>query len=362
MGEVQVYIVTVQGNGQEVLEPLVPSPGELTFRRKLNAGSTFDFKYPNPYGMVRSKFQENRTLVRAVFQGTGTFLEGIVREISNDPISTVSCADIISIAGDVRISTDEIRDLVGLEMGRALSTLFAKAVGGRFPLKERIGGTDPVILFEEEHVPATDIDSTIATLVTSILGVINETVKEKGLEEEYVFGVINGFLRMEKQLLLGDQEPTLTLFKESNLYEEVPEFHFDRLVNSARYVGTLAESTVVGERYRDEHSINIYGLRESRESLSTETTDPIELYELARDLVERSKALTYTTRIQVPKGFHLMPGFHTVDIRSSEYGIRGRSRIIQVEGSSGTTGTVKVSLNTVPLDDVEVLRQVLGLS
>ena len=367
MNQVRLYKVFYDENGLATLDPINISPGELDYAKKIDAGMTFSFRYPNSQGFARSQFNEHLDIIRAVIDGSSVFLEGKVMSVTNDPVAIVNCADPLSRLVDEYITPEELNEYTGRDCGRVLADLIQRldAGGGRYP--EAIVGTSPIISLPQDFIEAS---SKLSDVVKKIQDFIRDETKALPTiaEREYFFGFISGTLRFEPVPLVVNESTTFVVNKDENLYEEEPILHFDRLVNTARAYGKDAgsgreqDSTIAGPIYRDEQSIKIFGVKEPEAILTLETSNLMELYEEARRTVEKNKGLFFTTKLEIPDAHFLTPGIHTVDIQSSVYGLRGKSRIVQVQGSIGSNGHVKVDLASLPLDDVEVLRKVLGLN
>lgn len=337
------------------------SPSDVTWQMKLGAVTTFGFPYPNDGGRARGVFHEQKTLVTITIPGMSTpLLVGFVSAVSDEPVARVECADPMYFLSNKSIYPEELDEYVGYDIGRVAAELVLNTeVGESGAVTERVVGTNPFIPLPQGFIDeATQLDDLLSQMIDYVK---EETIRLLPDENvTYFAGFTGGTFRFERLPDVDEEDTHFTLYRDRNLFEEQPDFHFDRLVNRARAYGLSDDAdTVVGELFEDLHSITVFGIKEPESHIEIESTDPLELYLRARHEVMSKKDLQVTRNIDLPHAPWVTPGLYNVDVVRSAYGADGKSRIIQVQGGIGPSGRIRLQLSAIPLDEGEVLRKVV---
>lgn len=336
------------------------SPTDISWQSKLGAGTTFSFPYPNQNGLARAVFREQGEIVQLRIPGmTHPLLEGYVITIGNDKVATIECADIIYFLSNKKIHPDELEVYVGWDIARVVAELLEDLDLSAGKVAERIVGTNPIIPLPLDFI---EEEKGMDELVKDLLAYVKEQtkIKEPDSTVEYYFGFDSGFFRFERLPPIDTEVTHFEFRRDVDLMEEVPDFHFDRMVNRAVAFGKDSEGkSVRGVPFEDVTSIANFGVKEPESRLELETDNRYDLFIRARQEVLEKRDLLVTRNIDMPFTPWVTPGFYNVDIVTSVYGAEGKSRIIQVQGGIGPNGRIRVQLATVPLDEAEVLRKVV---
>jgi len=321
---------------------------EVSYRKKMNAGTTFSVIYPDEEGMVRGMFREFKSIVRVEFYG-GAVLEGMVTGLSGVGSVTVACADPFTQLSKENLTAADAAGYEWWDCAAVLYDIFANLSGQVF--LSGIGHTSPEVLY-----PADLITKSITkkNAVDKILKYINKKTFEEGVNsEQYFFNYIDGILTLEKLETVSNAEAILEVsVDKANLFGSHPQYHFDRLVNHAQGFG--AEG-LEGPVVEDSHSTDIYGKKYPSAPMTSETDSIHELYLAAIQTVEAKKDTYVTGSIELPHGHGITPGLHVIDVQDPANGLVGNARVVQVQGGVGNGKKVKVDLDTVPADTVETI-------